>query len=297
MTIGGRNIDDVMHLNIREACRWAKHIESELDPEMLVIAEEVLKEIQGRLQFLLNVGLHYLTLSRPAPTLSGGEGQRIRLASQIGCGLVGVLYILDEPTIGLHQRDNNRLLETLQHLRDMGNTVVVVEHDEETIRTADYIVDLGPGAGIKGGEIVVAGNLETIMDKPDSLTGRYLKRDLVVHSPHEKRRPVNGKWLTLSGARQNNLKGITARFPLGLFTCVTGVSGSGKSSLVAQTLQPLLAAELHRAKDKPGAYESLEGLGYVSKVVNSTFERSLLVPLVRIRRIFMAETLGRLYCG
>ena len=265
-----RNIDDVMHLNIREACRWATTIKNDLDAESLIIAEEVLKEIQGRLQFLLNVGLHYLTLSRPAPTLSGGEGQRIRLASQIGCGLVGVLYVLDEPTIGLHQRDNNRLLETLEHLRDMGNTVVVVEHDEETIRTADFIVDLGPGAGIKGGEIVVAGNLEAIMDNPHSLTGRYLKKELTVHSPHEKRRPINGKWLTLVGARQNNLKGITARFPLGLFTCVTGVSGSGKSSLVAQTLQPLLAAELHRAKDRPGTYERLEGLDYVDKVVNIT---------------------------
>jgi excinuclease ABC subunit A len=272
VTIGGRNIDDVMHLNIREACRWAKSVERELDEEALVIAEEVLKEIQGRLQFLLNVGLHYLSLSRPAPTLSGGEGQRIRLASQIGCGLVGVLYVLDEPTIGLHQRDNHRLLGTLEHLRDMGNTVVVVEHDEETIRTADYIVDLGPGAGIKGGEIVAAGNLQAVMDETKSLTGRYLKKELIVHSPHEKRRPINGKWLTLAGARQNNLKGITANFPLGLFTCVTGVSGSGKSSLVAQTLQPLLAAELHRAKDKPGVYDHLEGLAYVDKVVNITQE-------------------------
>ncbi len=270
VTIGGRNIDDVMHLNIRQACRWAKTIESELSEEAQVIAEEVLKEIQGRLQFLLNVGLHYLTLSRSAPTLSGGEGQRIRLASQIGCGLVGVLYVLDEPTIGLHQRDNNRLLMTLEHLRDLGNTVVVVEHDEETIRTADYIVDLGPGAGIKGGEIVAVGDLQAIMDETASLTGRYLKKEMLVHSPHDKRRPVNGMWLTLAGARQNNLKGITARFPLGLFTCVTGVSGSGKSSLVAQTLQPLLAAELHRAKDKPGAYERLEGLEYVDKVVNIT---------------------------
>jgi excinuclease ABC subunit A len=270
VSIAGVNIDDVTHLNIRQAYHWAKDVESKLGAEALVIAEEVLKEIQGRLQFLLNVGLHYLTLSRPAPTLSGGEGQRIRLASQIGCGLVGVLYVLDEPTIGLHQRDNNRLLKTLEHLRDMGNTVVVVEHDEETIRTADYIVDLGPGAGIKGGEIVVAGDLEAIMDDPKSLTGRYLNRELVVHSPHEKRRPINGKWLTLAGARQNNLKGITAKFPLGLFTCVTGVSGSGKSSLVAQTLQPLLAVELHRAKDKPGVYDRLEGLAYVDKVVNIT---------------------------
>ncbi|MBG0770111.1 MAG: excinuclease ABC subunit UvrA [Anaerolineaceae bacterium] len=270
VTIGGKNIDDVMHLNIREAGSWAQEIGEILTPEQFTIAEEVLKEIRGRLTFLLNVGLHYLTLSRSAPTLSGGEGQRIRLASQIGCGLVGVLYVLDEPTIGLHQRDNKRLLETLESLRDMGNTVVVVEHDEETMRTADYIVDLGPGAGIKGGEVVAAGPLQTILSDPKSLTGKYLNHDLTVHSPHEKRRPVNGKWLVLYGAKQNNLKDITARFPLGLFTCVTGVSGSGKSSLVAQTLQPLLARELHRAQAKPGSFDHLEGLEYVNKVVNIT---------------------------
>lgn len=189
VTIAGHHIDDVTHLNIREALRWVKRVETELDEESLVIADEVLKEIQGRLQFLLNVGLHYLTLNRPAPTLSGGEGQRIRLASQIGCGLVGVLYVLDEPTIGLHQRDNARLLETLEKLRDMGNTVIVVEHDEETMRTADYIVDLGPGAGVKGGEIVAAGPLQTILDNPNSLTGKYLKKELVVHSPPRKAAP------------------------------------------------------------------------------------------------------------
>jgi len=270
VTIAGMNIDDVMHLNIREAYHWAKNIEEALDAEALIIAEEVLKEIQGRLQFLLNVGLHYLTLSRSAPTLSGGEGQRIRLASQIGCGLVGVLYVLDEPTIGLHHRDNARLLETLERLRDMGNTVVVVEHDAETMRAADFIVDLGPGAGVKGGEVVAAGPLEDILNNPASLTGKYLKKELVVHSPHEKRRPINGKWLTLVGARQNNLKDITVKFPLGLFTCVTGVSGSGKSSLVAQTLQPILAHDLHRAKDKPGDHDHLEGLEHISKVVNIT---------------------------
>ncbi len=272
VTINGINIDGIMHLNIREAHHWAMAIGEGLNEEQWAIAEEVLKEIQGRLQFLLNVGLHYLTLSRPAPTLSGGEGQRIRLASQIGCGLVGVLYVLDEPTIGLHQRDNTRLLETLQRLRDMGNTVVVVEHDEETIRTADFIVDLGPGAGIKGGEIVAAGPMESILDAHQSLTGRYLKKELIVHSPHKKRRPINGKWLTLVGARRNNLKDITVKFPLGLFTCVTGVSGSGKSSLVAQTLQPLLSRELHRSKDKPGEHDHLEGLDYVTKVVNITQE-------------------------
>jgi excinuclease ABC subunit A len=270
VTVGGMNIDDVMHLNIREAYVWAKSIGEVLGAEALVIAEEVLKEIQGRLEFLLNVGLHYLTLSRSAPTLSGGEGQRIRLASQIGCGLVGVLYVLDEPTIGLHHRDNARLLGTLEQLRDMGNTVVVVEHDAETMRAADYIVDLGPGAGIKGGEVVAAGPLESILNNPDSLTGKYLNNELVVHSPHEKRRPINGKWLTLVGAQQNNLKDITVKFPLGLFTCVTGVSGSGKSSLVAQTLQPILAQELHRAKEKPGKFDHLEGLDDIDKVVNIT---------------------------
>ena len=270
VTIGGLNINEVMRLNIREALQWAEGINKDLGVEEKVIAEEVVKEVQGRLQFLLNVGLHYLTLERSAPTLSGGEGQRIRLASQIGCGLVGVLYVLDEPTIGLHQRDNQRLLGTLEQLRDMGNTVVVVEHDEETMRTADYIVDLGPGAGIKGGEVVAAGSPEEIMENGASLTGKYLRKELEVHSPHEKRRPINGKWLTLAGAQQNNLKSITARFPLGLFTCVTGVSGSGKSSLVAQTLQPLLARELHRAKGRPGKYDHLEGLDYINKVVNIT---------------------------
>ncbi len=268
--IEGKNINDVMAMNIREAHGWASRIGETFDEDALVIADEVLKEIQGRLQFLLNVGLHYLTLNRPAPTLSGGEGQRIRLASQIGCGLVGVLYVLDEPTIGLHQRDNARLLETLEQLRDMGNTVVVVEHDEETMRRADFIVDLGLGAGVKGGEVVAAGPLQNILDCEGSLTGRYLRKELLVHAPNGKRRPVNGKWLTLVGAHQNNLKHITVRFPLGLFTCVTGVSGSGKSSLVAQTLQPLLSHELQRAKHKPTAYESLEGLEHVSKVVNIT---------------------------
>ena len=268
--IAGKNIDDVMALNIREALHWVHSIEEILSPESRVIAAEVLNEIQGRLQFLLNVGLHYLTLSRSAPTLSGGEGQRIRLASQIGCGLVGVLYVLDEPTIGLHHRDNTRLLETLEELRDMGNTVVVVEHDEETIRTGDFIVDLGPGAGIKGGHIVAAGDIQCILDTAESLTGKYLKGDLIVHSPHEKRRPINGKWLTLVGARQNNLKDITVKFPLGLFTCVTGVSGSGKSSLVAQTLQPLLARELHRAMGKISDCERIEGLEYINKVINIT---------------------------
>jgi len=241
-----------------------------LTSEQLTIGEEVLKEIRGRLQFLLNVGLHYLTLDRPAPTLSGGEGQRIRLASQIGCGLVGVLYVLDEPSIGLHQRDNRRLLDTLEHLRDMGNTVVVIEHDEETMQTADWIVDLGPGAGVNGGWVVAEGAPQAIEQHPDSLTGRYLRGELAVSSPNGQRRPVNGQWLSVVGVRQNNLKDLTVRFPLGLFTCVTGVSGSGKSSLVAQTMHPALAAALHNATEKPGEHDRMEGLEHVDKVISIT---------------------------
>ncbi len=249
-------------LSIGEALGWVQGLWPDkegvgskqygLTDEQLEIGEEVLKEIHERLQFLMNVGLHYLSLDRPAPTLSGGEGQRIRLASQIGCGLVGVLYVLDEPSIGLHQRDNRRLLDTLLQLRDMGNTVVVVEHDEETMRSADWIIDLGPGAGIKGGDVVAAGTPQVILDHPDSLTGRYLRADLEVSSPNGQRRPSNGKWLSVIGARQNNLKDLTARFPLGLFTCVTGVSGSGKSSFVAQTMHPALAADAAQRRSQSG---------------------------------------------
>ena len=288
VTIGGKTISKVTALSIGEALVWVQSLwpqddEDELAdlqlanlptctlaPQQMEIAEEVLKEIQERLRFLMNVGLHYLTLDRPAPTLSGGEGQRIRLASQIGCGLVGVLYILDEPSIGLHQRDNRRLLDMLERLRDMGNTVLVVEHDEETIRTADWIVDLGPGAGVNGGWVVVDGPLQAIMEHPDSLTGRYLRKELEVTSPNGLRRPINGQWLTVVGVRQNNLKNLEVRFPLGVFTCVTGVSGSGKSSLVAQTLYPALAGVLHRATQKPGEHDRIEGLERVDKVINIT---------------------------
>jgi excinuclease ABC subunit A len=270
VTVGGKTIIEVTAMSIGEAVKWVAELWSQMTPEQMEIAEEVLKEIGERLQFLLNVGLHYLTLDRPAPTLSGGEGQRIRLASQIGCGLTGVLYVLDEPSIGLHQRDNRRLLDMLERLRDMGNTVLIVEHDEETMRTADWIVDLGPGAGVGGGWVVASGPPQAIMDDPHSLTGRYLRGDLVVSSPNGQRRPVNGKWLSVVGARQNNLKDLTVRFPLGLFICVTGVSGSGKSSLVAQTLYPALARELHRAEQKPGQHERIEGLEYVDKVINIT---------------------------
>jgi excinuclease ABC subunit A len=261
---------EIGKLGDQAGCSESPIDQSTLTEEQFQIAEEVLKEIRDRLQFMLNVGLHYLTLDRSAPTLSGGEGQRIRLASQIGCGLVGVLYILDEPSIGLHQRDNRRLLDTLEQLRDMGNTVLVVEHDEETMRTADWILDLGPGAGVLGGWLVAEGTPEQIMSNGKSLTGQYLSGKVEVTSPNGQRRPTNGKWLTMVGAQQNNLKDLKVRFPLELFTCVTGVSGSGKSSLVSQTLHPALAQVLHNASQKAGRHERVEGLEHVSKVINIT---------------------------
>ncbi len=270
VTIGGKTIIEATEMSIGDATNWVRGLWTELTPEQMEIAEEVLKEIGERLEFLLNVGLHYLTLDRSAPTLSGGEGQRIRLASQIGCGLTGVLYVLDEPSIGLHQRDNRRLLDMLKRLRDMGNTVLVVEHDEETIRTADWLVDLGPGAGLDGGWVVAAGTPKAVADDPNSLTGRYLRGDITVKSPNGQRRPSNGKWLSILGARQNNLKNLTVKFPLGRFTCVTGVSGSGKSSLVAQTLYPALARALHNSDSKPGQYRRINGLKNVDKVINIT---------------------------
>lgn len=242
-----------------------------LTAEQFQIAEEVLKEIRDRLQFMLNVGLHYLTLDRPAPSLSGGEAQRIRLASQIGCGLVGVLYILDEPSIGLHARDNRALLETLLQLRDMGNTVLVVEHDEETMRESDWLIDLGPGAGVLGGNVVAAGPPQEVAADPVSLTGRYLRKELAVTAPNGRRRrqPENGS-LTIVGARLHNLKDVTARFPLGTMICVTGVSGSGKSSLVSETLHPALARVLHNAQSRPGPYQRIEGLEHLDKVIHIT---------------------------
>jgi excinuclease ABC subunit A len=242
-----------------------------LTAEQLEIAAEVLKEIRDRLQFMLNVGLHYLTLDRPAPSLSGGEGQRIRLASQIGCGLVGVLYILDEPSIGLHARDNRALLDTLLKLRDMGNTVLVVEHDEETMRESDWLLDLGPGAGILGGTVVSAGPPGAIAADPRSLTGRYLSGNLRITAPNEgQRRPRDKGALTILGARLHNLKNVTVEFPLATMICVTGVSGSGKSSLVAETLHPALARTLHNAQDTPGPHTRIEGLEYLDKVINIT---------------------------
>ena len=276
VTVGGLTLVQATALSVGEALAWVGDLhpdsgsEHVLNDEQMLIAEEVLKEISERLRFLTNVGLHYLTLDRPAPTLSGGEGQRIRLASQIGCGLVGVLYVLDEPSIGLHARDNRRLLDTLERLRDMGNTVVVVEHDEETMRCADWLIDLGPGAGVNGGYLVAAGPPESVMAAPQSLTGRYLRHEVAISSPNGKRRPTNGHWLSILGARQNNLRGLDVRFPLGLFTCVTGVSGSGKSSLVAQTLHPALAMQLHNATQMPGLHERIEGIEAIDKVINIT---------------------------
>ena len=268
--VGNKTIMAVTHFPIDKVQEWILDLYKTFDQEQLEIAGEVLKEIRDRLQFMLNVGLHYLTLDRPAPSLSGGESQRIRLASQIGCGLVGVLYILDEPSIGLHARDNRALLDTLAQLRDMGNTVLVVEHDAETMRSADWILDLGPGAGILGGQIVAEGSPEFIIRSPESLTGRYLSGEYDVVSPNGGRRtPANGS-LLLNGASLHNLKNVNARFPLGVFTCVTGVSGSGKSSLVAETLYPALARTLNRADSRPGPFDNLEGTEHLDKAINIT---------------------------
>jgi len=231
------------------------------------VADRIVRELTDRMRFLLDVGLGYLTLDRRAATLAGGEAQRIRLATQIGGGLAGVLYILDEPSIGLHQRDNKRLLATLKRLRDLGNTVVVVEHDEQTIRAADYVIDLGPGAGERGGWVVAAGTPAEIAESKDSLTGQYLRGEFRIEVPRVRRRP-DERWLTLRGVRHNNLKGVDVSFPVGLFTCVTGVSGSGKSSLVNETLYPVAAHTLHRSRARPGRFDTVEGLGHFDKVID-----------------------------
>ncbi len=267
VTVRDQSISDVTHMTVAGALGWIEGLN--LTGEQAEIGGEVLKEVQLRLEFLLNVGLHYLTLDRLAPSLSGGEGQRIRLASQIGSGLVGVLYILDEPSIGLHQRDNRRLLDTLEQLRDLGNTVIVVEHDMETIQSADHIVDLGPGAGLRGGEVVAAGPPALIARTPESLTGQYMRGDLRVTSPNG-RRPVSDEALRLTGVRHHNLKRIDVRFPLANFICVTGVSGSGKSSLVSETLYPALNNRLHNARKREGRHSGIEGLEHVDKVINIT---------------------------
>ncbi len=263
--LAGRSIADVVRLTIKEAGTFFGGLK--LNEREAAIARRVLKEIRERLGFLMNVGLDYLTLDRPAGTLAGGEGQRIRLATQIGSSLVGVLYILDEPSIGLHQRDNRRLLDTLKRLRDLGNTVLVVEHDEETIRSADYVVDLGPGAGELGGHLVAVGTPDEIMANPASLTGRYLARALAISVP-KARRKGSGHAVTIHNPREHNLKGMPVKIPLGTFTCVTGVSGSGKSTLVNDILYRALAQMLHRAQERPGAHDRIEGAQRVDKVVD-----------------------------
>ncbi len=268
VTVDGRRLPELTSDSLAELYTWIQRLPEALDEEQRQVGEELIQEIRQRLQFLRNVGLHYLALDRPAPTLSGGEGQRIRLASQIGSGLVGVLYILDEPSIGLHNRDHRALLDTLIHLRNIGNTVLVVEHDAETMHTADWLIDLGPGPGVLGGEVVAAGTPEEVMAHPDSLTGRYLAGDLQVTPPNGKHRRTPTGWLTLTGARLHNLKQVTVRLPLGTMIGVTGVSGSGKSSLVAQTLYPLLARVLNNAQAVAGPYDNVEGLEQLDKVIH-----------------------------
>ncbi|MFQ5840587.1 MAG: excinuclease ABC subunit UvrA [Candidatus Methylomirabilales bacterium] len=263
--VTGLSIAEVTRFSVGEARTFFGDLKlGEKDQE---IARRILKEIRERLGFLVNVGLDYLTLDRTAATLSGGEGQRIRLATQIGSSLVGVLYILDEPSIGLHQRDNVRLLNTLKRLRDLGNTVIVVEHDEETIRAADYVIDLGPGAGVEGGRVVAAGTPRQIMAHKGSLTGQYLSRRLTIPTP-KVQRPPTGLYLTIVGAREHNLKGIEVEIPMGLFTCVTGVSGSGKSTLVQEILRRALAVELYGAREQPGAHDKILGVEYLDKVID-----------------------------
>jgi excinuclease ABC subunit A len=263
--IAGRSIADIVTLTIKRAAEFFDGLK--LSEREATIARRVLKEIRERLGFLTNVGLDYLTLDRAAATLAGGEGQRIRLATQIGSSLVGVLYILDEPSIGLHQRDNRRLLETLKRLRDLGNTVLVVEHDEETIRSADHVIDLGPGAGELGGHVVAVGTPDEIMGNAASLTGRYLAQELRIPIPDRRRRP-NGKFLTIHGPREHNLKGMPVKIPLATFTCITGVSGSGKSTLVNDILFRALAQMLHRAQERPGMHDRVEGAQHVDKVID-----------------------------
>ncbi|MFO1067951.1 MAG: excinuclease ABC subunit UvrA [Geminicoccaceae bacterium] len=266
--IDRRHIAEVTTLSIAEAQDWFQLLSAKLTPKQQEIAARILKEIRERLGFLVNVGLGYLTLARDSGTLSGGESQRIRLASQIGSGLTGVLYVLDEPSIGLHQKDNDRLLKSLEGLRDLGNTVIVVEHDEDAIRSADYLIDMGPGAGIHGGLVVAEGTPDQVMRSSESLTGQYLAGHRFIAVPPKRRKPKKGRWLEVKGARANNLQNVSARLPLGCFVCVTGVSGSGKSSLVVDTLYPALAKKLNGARQQPGPHDALDGLEYIDKVVD-----------------------------
>ena len=263
VTVGGCNIAELTDLSIEKLHQFLETLE--LDKQQMLIGGQILKEIRARIRFLLDVGLDYLTLGRATGSLSGGEAQRIRLATQIGSGLVGVAYILDEPSIGLHQRDNDKLLNTLKHLRDLGNSVLVVEHDEDTMREADYIVDIGPGAGEHGGKVVAEGTAEEIMANPDSITGAYLSGKKKIPVPEMREKPSG--WLKITGAEENNLKGIDVEIPLGIMTCVTGVSGSGKSSLVNEILYKRLARDLNRARTIPGKHKNIEGLEQLDKVI------------------------------
>jgi len=265
--VDGCDISQITDLSIAKAGDWFLALEEKLNEKETEIARRILREINDRLRFLRDVGLDYLSMSRTSGTLSGGESQRIRLASQIGSGLTGVLYVLDEPSIGLHQRDNDRLLETLKRLRDLGNTVLVVEHDEDAIRAADYVVDMGPGAGIHGGRIVAEGTPDQIQQNPDSLTGKYLVGVEQIAVPKE-RRKGNGKAISITGARANNLQGIDVDFPLGKFICVTGVSGGGKSSLVIETLYKALAKRMHNARHHPGAHDDIKGVELIDKIID-----------------------------
>ncbi|WNR44724.1 excinuclease ABC subunit UvrA [Paenibacillus roseipurpureus] len=265
VTINGKNIAHATSLSIGEAEEWFKGLE--LNERELTISNLILKEIRARLGFLVNVGLDYLTMHRSAGTLSGGEAQRIRLATQIGSSLMGVLYILDEPSIGLHQRDNTRLIQTLEHMRDLGNTLIVVEHDEDTMMAADYIIDIGPGAGIHGGQVIAQGTPTELMADENSLTGQYLSGKRFIPIPAERRKPI-GKWLEVKGAKENNLRNVSAKIPLGVFTCVTGVSGSGKSTLINEILFKTLARDLNGAKVRPGEHKEIAGLEHIDKVID-----------------------------
>ncbi len=266
--IGGLHIGQVCEKSIKLADIWFRDIDKQLTKQQKEIAARILKEIRDRLKFLVNVGLEYLSLSRSSGTLSGGESQRIRLASQIGSGLTGVLYVLDEPSIGLHQRDNVKLLEALQRLRDLGNTVIVVEHDEEAIRTADHVIDMGPGAGIHGGHIIAEGTPEDIMRSPKSLTGKYLVGLEQIPLPAKRRPATLNRWLKVVGAKGNNLKNVTASIPLGTLTCITGVSGGGKSTLTIETLFKAASRKLNQGREHPAAHDRIEGLEYLDKVID-----------------------------
>ena len=266
--VGERSISETARLSVGDAMQWFATLEERLKPKDREIAHRILKEIRDRLRFLVDVGLEYLTLSRASATLSGGESQRIRLASQIGSGLTGVLYVLDEPSIGLHQRDNARLLETLKHLRDLDNTVIVVEHDEDAIRQAEWIVDMGPGAGIHGGQVIAEGRPETVMANPNSITGQYLTGVRQIPVPRVRRQGHPGQAVRVVGASGNNLHDVTLEIPLGTFTCITGVSGSGKSTLVIETLYKALARRLNNAREHPAPFKDIEGLEYLDKIID-----------------------------